>query len=191
MAKNNSYTVPYRRKREGKTSYKTRIKLVQSGVPRLVVRKSLRNIRIQIVEFNPSSDKVLFSASSSELRKIGWKGSLSNTPAAYLTGCLLASKVKKSLKCVVDIGLNVSIKGSVLYAAVKGAIDGGLDIPFSESIVPAEDRIRGVHIAKFAESIKKDKDKYTRQFAKYLKDGIEPEKLPEHFDAVKAKIGGK
>ena len=73
MAKNNSYTVPYRRKRKGATSYKTRLRLIQSGKPRLVIRKSLRNIRLQIIEYSSNNDKVLFSASSAELKKLGWK----------------------------------------------------------------------------------------------------------------------
>ncbi|MBW3019212.1 50S ribosomal protein L18 [Candidatus Woesearchaeota archaeon] len=191
MAKNNSYTVPYRRKRQGRTSYQTRLKIIKSGKPRLVVRKSLRNIRLQIIEYAPNSDKILFSANSSELRKLGWKGSLSSTPAAYLTGYLLANKMKKKLECVVDIGMNVSVKGCVLYAAVKGAADGGLSIPFSEDVVPSEARICGEHIANFAKSIKADKEKYAKQFSKCLKDGLEPENLPAHFNDIKSKIGGK
>jgi len=191
MAKNSSYTVQYRRKRAGKTSYKTRLKLVQSGKPRLVVRKSLKNILVQIVEFNSASDRVLFSACSKDLLKFGWKGSFSNTSAAYLTGYLLAKKAKKALECVADIGMNISVKGGVLYAAIKGAVDGGLKVPLSESVVPAEDRIKGVHISKFADSIKGDKERYGKQFSLYLKQGLAPEKLPEHFDQVKQKVGNE
>jgi large subunit ribosomal protein L18 len=191
MAKNNSYSVPYRRKREGKTSYKTRLRLIQSGKPRLVIRKSLRNIRLQIIEYSANNDKVLFAANSAELRKLGWKGSLGSTPAAYLTGLLLASKVKDKLECVVDIGMSVSVKGGATYAAVKGAADGSLIIPFSEAIVPAEDRIRGEHIAKYAKSLKADKERYKKQFSDYIKSGLEPENLPNHFDDIKKKIGGK
>jgi len=191
MAKNNSYTVPYRRKRKGATSYKTRLRLIQSGKPRLVIRKSLRNIRLQIIEYSSNNDKVLFSASSAELKKLGWKGGLGSTPAAYLTGLLLASKVKDKLECVVDIGMNVSVKGGALYAAVKGAADGGLSIPFSEEIMPSEERIRGEHIANYAKSLKVDKEKYSKQFSDYIKAGLEPETLPAHFDDIKKKIGAK
>ena len=31
-------------------------------------------------------------------------------------------------------------------------------------------------------------EKYKRQFSKYLEKGLEPEKLPEHFEEIKAKI---
>lgn len=191
MSKSSTYTVGYRRKRAGKTNYKTRLGLVKSGVPRLVIRKSAKHVRVQLVEFKPASDKVLFSASSEELKKFGWKGSTNSTPAAYLTGLLLAFKVKKPVECVADIGMNVSVKGCLLYAALKGAADGGLKIPFSEEVIPSEDRIRGEHIAKYAKALKENKDVYSKQFSKYVKQGFDPESLPDHFDEVRAKIGGK
>lgn len=187
MARSNTYTVGFRRKRSGKTNYKTRLKLLSGGTPRIVIRKSLKNITAQVVEYNPSGDKVLFTAHSHELTKLGWKGALNNTPAAYLTGLLLASKVKEG-NFVLDIGLNVSAKGSILYACLKGIVDGGLSVPCSDTIFPDDSRIRGEHIAEFAKSIKDNKELYEKQFSKYIKNGLDPEKLPEHFDAVKSKV---
>ena len=107
MAKNKNYTVALRRKREGLTNYKKRLNLLKSNDIRLVIRKSLNNLNIQLIQFNPNGDKVLVSANSKELSKhFGWKGSF-NTSAAYLTGFLagLRAKNNKISKAVVDFGL--------------------------------------------------------------------------------------
>lgn len=188
MAKNNKYSVPYRRKREGKTDYRKRLKLLLGSKPRLVVRKSGRHISLQIIEFSPVGDRVVASAHSKELQKLGWKASTNNVSAAYLTGLLLAKKVKKVPVCILDIGNNVSVKGSVLYAAVKGCIDGKLNVPCAKAVLPSEDRISGKHVAEFAKALKSDKDKYNLQFSNYVKSGFDPEKLPGHVDEIKGKI---
>ncbi|HLC32810.1 MAG TPA: 50S ribosomal protein L18, partial [Candidatus Nanoarchaeia archaeon] len=120
MATNRTYTVPYRRKREGKTDYRTRMKLLLGSKPRIVLRKSSKHVSLQIVEFHPNGDTVIASANSSELEKFGWKGGSGNTSAAYLTGMLLAKKAKKNLACVLDIGQMSSVKGATIYAAAKG-----------------------------------------------------------------------
>ena len=65
--------IPFRRKREGKTNYKKRIAFLTSEKPRLVIRKSLKNITAQIVIYEPKGDKVIASACSAELTKLGWK----------------------------------------------------------------------------------------------------------------------
>ncbi|MDP4012777.1 MAG: 50S ribosomal protein L18 [Candidatus Nanoarchaeia archaeon] len=141
--------VQYRRKREGKTDYKTRLKQALSGKIRLVTRISLKNVYAQLVEFHADGDKVLLSASTSELKKkYGWKGASRNTPSAYLVGFLVGIKAKtKNLKeAILDIGLKSAIKGSLPYAVLKGALDAGLNIPHSKEILPTEARIKGEHI---------------------------------------------
>lgn len=190
MATNQVYTVAYRRKREGKTDYKKRMKLLLGSKPRLVVRKSNKNISVQIIEFHPTGDKVIAHASSAELTKLGWKGHNANTSAAYLVGMLLAKKAKK-VTCVLDLGQYTSVKASVLYALAKGAQDGGLDLNCSKEIVPDEKRLRGEHVSAYAKIIKTNKARFEKQFSKYLKAGLDPEKLPEHFNQIKAKIGAQ
>lgn len=187
MATNNKYAVPYRRKREGKTDYKKRRKLLLGSTLRLVVRRSLKHFTLQLVEFQPTGDKVLITAHSKELEKHGWKGSTSNTSAAYLTGMLLAKKAGKKA-CVLDLGQQTSVKGSVLYAAVKGAQDGGLTINCAKEVIPNDKRIKGEHIADMAKTIKSDKERYEQRFSAYLKKGVPPEELPTHFEEVKAKL---
>jgi large subunit ribosomal protein L18 len=185
-----TYAVRYRRKRLGKTDYKTRLKLLKGGEKRLVMRRSLKNIWLQIVEFHPAGDRVVVSAHSRELRKLGWKGGLSNLPAAFLTGMLLAkkAKAKKITKAVLDLGLSVSVKGAVWYAAVKGVVDGGVSVPFAKEILPDDKRISGEHIASWAKKLKEKPEAYKKMFNNYLKAGIEPEKLPAHFEEIKRKI---
>ncbi len=185
------YTVKYRRKREGLTDYKKRMKLLLGSKPRLVVRKSLKNITMQLIEFHPKGDKVLLTSSSNELAKQGWKASKGNLSAAYLTGYILAKKAKKTTECVLDIGQYTSVKGCLLYAAAQGALDGGLKVPFSKEIAPSMQRIRGEHIATYAKQLKANKDRYQKQFAQYIKTGLDPETLPAHFDQVKKSLGGQ
>ena len=149
-------TIRFRRKKEGKTDYKKRLKLLLSGKPRLVVRPSLKNIRAQIATAEKVGDKIMISSHSNELKKLGWKYNTGNIPSAYLTGLLTAKKsVKAGIKeAILDIGLRKPVKGSKLFACLKGAIDGGLKIPFSETILPSEERIKGEHIAKQIENSK-------------------------------------
>ena len=103
-----------------------------------------------------NGDKVLLSAHTSELKKYGWKANTSNLPSSYLVGLLLGLKAKKKEinEAILDLGLQPSIKGTALYAAMKGAIDGGLNVPCSEKIMPKEDRIKGIHISNYAKLAK-------------------------------------
>ena len=92
-------TVAKRRKREGKTDYKMRIRFVKANMPRLIIRKSLKNIMLQIVQFSPAGDKVLLSVHAHDIQKLGWKASNNNLPASYLCGYLLGKKaVEKKIK---------------------------------------------------------------------------------------------
>ena len=99
---------------------------------------------IQLIEYNREGDRILFSVHSSELKKNGWKFNNGNIPSAYLTGFLFGNKLKKENNddIVLDIGLAPSIKGSRIYAALKGILDAGLNIPHSDSIFPNEERTR-------------------------------------------------
>ncbi len=192
MKKAKIQTVPFRRKREGKTNYKKRLKLLSSGKNRLVIRRFVKNILVQIVEYKAAGDKVLVSASSRELIKLGWKMSLSSLPASYLTGLLLGKKAKKAnlKEAILDTGLLQPTNKSRVYAALKGAVDGGIQVPHSKDILPAEDRISGSHIETYAKKIAGDKKIYERQFSQYIKKGIKPEEIKKHFEDIKNKIKG-
>ncbi|MEM5815044.1 MAG: 50S ribosomal protein L18 [Candidatus Aenigmatarchaeota archaeon] len=160
-----TYRIHFRRRREGKTNYRKRLKLLLSKKPRLVFRRTLRYIIGQIILFDKKGDKVLFGLTSKILKKFGWKYACDNTPAAYLTGYILAKKAIKNgiNEAVFDLGLYTSSKGNRGYAFLKGAIDAGLDVPHDESIFPSDERIKGFHIgaevAKNFEEVKNIIDK--------------------------------
>ena len=186
------YKVPKRRRREGKTNYYKRYKMILSGKPRFVVRRTLNYIIVQVVKAFPQGDITMVAAHSRELmKKYGWKAPGDNTPAAYLTGLLAGLRaLKAGIKYAIpDIGLHRPTKGSRVFAAIKGGLDAGLEIPHSEEVLPTEDRIRGEHIASYAQKLaSEDPALYERMFSRYLKIGLNPERLPEHFEEVKNRI---
>ncbi len=142
------YRVPFKRRRQGRTDYRHRAALLKGGTARLVVRKSNRNVRVQFVEYRQVGDKVLASAVSTDLAELGWSGSGKSTPGAYLTGLLAGKRAKEKgfEEAVLDIGLRTPTKGGVVFAALKGVLDAGVDVPHSEEMVPGQDRIAGKHM---------------------------------------------
>jgi large subunit ribosomal protein L18 len=143
------YLIPFRRRREKKTNYKKRLALIKSGKVRVVIRKRLKNISVQFISYNPKGDETIASGFSTELKKFGWDVSRGNLPAAYLTGFLAGKRAKeKNIKeAILDIGLQTSTKGSRIYAALKGVLDAGVNVPHSPDILPSEERIKGKHIS--------------------------------------------
>ncbi|CCC82444.1 50S ribosomal protein L18 [Thermoproteus tenax] len=191
MAKTGRYKVPFRRRAEGVTNYRKRRKLIKGKLPRLVVRKTNRHIIVQIVLTRPQGDETVVGLDSRYLAKFGWKGDENNTTAAYLLGLAVGYKAlsKGIERAVLDIGLHRPVRGSRVFAVLKGALDAGLEIPHDESVLPEEDRISGKHIAEYAERLKSEnEEEYKRRFARYLQRGIQPEHIPEHFEEVKKKI---
>jgi large subunit ribosomal protein L18 len=190
MARNSRYCSPYRRRREGKTDYKARKALVLSGKPRVVVRGSLKNAIVQIVVAKPKGDEVLVSAHSRDLMKYGWKASRGNLPAAYLTGflCGLKAKAQKIEEAILDIGLHSPCKGARVFAVLKGVLDGGIEVPYSEEKLPDENRIKGEHVVQYAESLVSTPEVYQAKFSKYLEQKLPPEKLSANFEEVKKNI---
>jgi len=152
MATGPRYFVPFRRRKQGKTDYYKRAKLVVSDRPRMVVRKTNRQILIQLVSAEMDGDRTLITASSAELKRYGYSGSTSATPAAYLTGMLFAVKALNAdqERAVLDIGLHRATPGNRVFAALKGAVTAGLDVPHGEQVLPDDDRAKGAHIAAFA-----------------------------------------
>jgi large subunit ribosomal protein L18 len=188
LAHGSRYKVPFRRRREGKTDYGTRIKLIDLDKNRLVVRISNANVIVQIISVRENGDKTIISAHSKELQRLGWLGGAKNTSAAYLTAYICGKKALKANinKSILDIGLKRAVKSSRVFAALKGAVDAGLNVPHGELILPDEDRISGKHISDYAESLSDDDLK--KKFSKYLERGLKPVDLAKHFDEIKDKI---
>ena len=190
MAKNSSYRVHLRRRREGKTDYQARKALVTSRKPRLVTRASLKNVEVQIIIAKPHGDEVLAAANSRELIKTyGWKAPTGNIPAAYLTGLLCGLKAKAAgiKEAILDIGLVSPTKGSKIFAVLSGVVDAGVAVPHSEEKIVKE-RMKGEHIAKYAKSLGATSEEYAAKFSQYTAKGVAPEKIAEHFTKVKADI---
>ena len=103
---------------------------------------------------------------------------------------MLGKKAKdKGIKnAILDLGLNKSVKGNRFYAALSGALDGGLEIPHNPEILPPKDRITGSHITKYAVKLKNDENAFKKQFNNYIKNNLDMEKFIEHFNQVKGKI---
>lgn len=142
------YHVKFRRRREGKTDYRLRLNLLRSGKPRLVVRRSNRNINAQFFLYDEEGDQLAAQADAQELLDLGWSGHTGNTTAAYLTGLLAGTRAREAGldEAVLDIGRQKPSPGGVLFAALKGAVDAGVDVPHGEGVFPSEERIRGEHL---------------------------------------------
>lgn len=151
MATGPRYKVPFRRRREGKTNYHVRYKLILSKKPRVVVRKSNASTTLQLVVAEQLGDKTLLTVNSRELKSFEFTASIGNLPAAYLTGLLFGKKMLALGidEGIADIGLHASTRGNRIYAALKGVVDAGVDVPHGSEIFPDEERIRGEHIKKF------------------------------------------
>ena len=188
MKKGSIYTVQFRRKREGATNYRKRLKILSSNKPRLVVRKSLRNIQAAIVEYDKKGDIVKVSSHSSNLKRFGWFYNAGNLPAAYLVGFLLGKRAEKVNDVIFDIGFNKSVKGTRIYAVLVGALDAGLNVPHNKEILPDKERIMGKHILDYAGLLKKDESLFKKQFGFYLKKDIDVGNIVKKFEEVKNNI---
>ena len=98
------YQVKFRRRREGKTDYQARRRLIQqdknkydSKKYRLCVRRTNSRIIVQIIYATIQGDRVLAQADSKELKRFGLEAGLTNYAASYATGLLVARRLLKNL----------------------------------------------------------------------------------------------
>ncbi|HLD11079.1 MAG TPA: 50S ribosomal protein L18 [Candidatus Nanoarchaeia archaeon] len=146
MRKN--YTVKYRRKRAAITDYKKRLRLLACDKDRLVIRRSNNNFVVQVVRYEAAGDKVIAMANAQDLIKLDYKGHKGNRCAAYLIGLICGKKAKeKGIRgCVLDMGIHRSIAKNSIYAALKGFLESGIEVPHKENMLPTEDMIMGRYI---------------------------------------------
>ncbi len=145
MAHGPRYRVQFRRRREGRTDYRSRLALLKSGETRAVVRRTNGNVIVQFVDWDGEGDSIKASAVGQELQKLGWTGSAKNTPAAYLTGLLAGKRALEAGidEAVLDMGRHANVRGSKVFAALKGMVDAGVYIPHGDDMFPSEDRLTG------------------------------------------------
>ncbi len=148
MAEGSRYRMPLRRRKEGKTDYRQRLRLLKSGKVRAVVRPTNKHMRVQFIRYDRDGDKVEASASSENITEKGWDSHGANLPAAYLVGYLAGKKAldKGIDEAVLDIGLDHPEKGGRLFSALNGILDAGVSVPHDPDILPDEERIKGEHI---------------------------------------------
>lgn len=133
---------------------------------RLVVRRTNSKILTQIIYSTLTGDRVLCAAESDELRAHGLTAGLTNYSSAYATGLLIARRLLKQVgladeykgqstvdgeyfnssdniegdrrpfKAVLDVGIQRTTTGARLFGALKGACDGGVDVPHSNKRFP-------------------------------------------------------
>lgn len=231
------FQVKFKRRREGKTDYRARTRLINQdknkyNTPkyRLVVRFTNTDIITQIVSASIAGDMILASAYSHELPRYGLEVGLTNYAAGYCTGLLLARRLLQKLEldeeyegnlevngedyCVepgesrrpfralLDVGLIRTTTGNRVFGVLKGALDGGIDIPHSEKrfagfskdskqLDPEVHRkyIFGGHVAAYMKTLMEDEpEKYQSIFSSYIKKGIDADNLEELYKKVHAAI---
>jgi len=101
-----------------------------------------------------------------------------------------------------DVGIKSTTRGARVFSAMKGASDGGLDIPHNHKRFPGFDpdtnaydadelkeRIMGSHIGAYMEEMEEDDDEnYAKVFKAYLDNDLEGADLNELYESVHAKI---
>ncbi|KAJ0972244.1 hypothetical protein J5N97_020203 [Dioscorea zingiberensis] len=197
---------------------------------RFVVRFTNKDITAQIVSASIAGDIVMAAAYAHELPRYGLEVGLTNYAAAYCTGLLLARRVLKMLemdeeyqgnveatgedfsvepaesrrpfRALLDVGLLRTTTGNRVFGALKGALDGGLDIPHSEKRFAGfkkDDKqldaevhrkyIFGGHVASYMRALLEDEpEKYQSHFSEYIKKGIEADDVEEMYKKVHAAI---
>jgi len=174
-----------KRRHKGLTDYRKRKRYLVSRKPRLVSRTSNRYTTAAIVSMSKDGERTIVSASSKELKKLGWRFGLNNVPAAYLTGCLLAKRASGMDlgEVILDIGLATPTKGNKSFALAKGCSDSGLRVLFNESVAPAEERIRGEHLVSFASS-----GQVGNTFSALRAEGVDLKSMPDEFSSFLSRI---
>ncbi|KAB1214334.1 60S ribosomal protein L5 [Morella rubra] len=231
------FQVKFKRRREGKTDYRARIRLINQdknkyNTPkyRFVVRFTNKDITAQIISASIAGDLVLAAAYSHELPRYGLEVGLTNYAAAYCTGLLLARRVLKMLemdeeyegnveatgedysvepaesrrpfRALLDVGLIKTTTGNRVFGALKGALDGGLDVPHSEKRFAGYGKeskqfdaevhrkyIFGGHVSAYMRTLMEDEpEKYQSHFSEYIKREIEADDVEEMYKKVHAAI---
>jgi large subunit ribosomal protein L5e len=118
------YQTKWRRRREGKTDYYARRRLIfqekdkyESRKYRFCVRRTNRRINTQVIHATLVGDKVIAAANSTELRKYGLEAGLTNYAAAYCTGLLCARRLLSDKNLAAMYEGNKKVDGSYFTVA--------------------------------------------------------------------------
>jgi large subunit ribosomal protein L5e len=198
---------------------------------RLVVRFTNKDVITQIASAHLKGDKIIACAYSHELPRFGLKVGLTNYAATYATGLLLARRLLKGLKldsqfkgtekitgefanvgnsaegrrpfkALLDVGLARTTTGSRVFAALKGAVDGGIFVPHSERRFAGYDAdekkfkpdvlrkyIFAGHVGEYMKKLKTaNAEDYNARFSQYIKNGLDGDKLKGAIEKTHAAI---
>jgi large subunit ribosomal protein L5e len=200
---------------------------------RFVVRITNKDIITQVFSSDLTHDVCLASAYAHELKRFGITLGLTNYAAAYATGLLLARRVnvkygldkeyegntsidgadynveageeRAPFKALLDIGLTRTTTGARIFGALKGACDGGIDVPHKDRRFPGSKRedggewvadpevhrkyIFGGHVAEYMTKLQgEDEEAYNKQFKRFVDAGIGADDLEGLYTAAHAKI---
>ncbi|GFP98725.1 60S ribosomal protein l5-1 [Phtheirospermum japonicum] len=171
------FQVKFKRRRQGKTDYRARIRLINQdknkyNTPkyRFVVRFTNKDIVAQVVSASITGDHVLSAAYAHELPHFGLEVGLTNYAAAYCTGLLLARRVLKKLEMADEYEGNVEDSKQLDAEVHRKYIYGG-------------------HVAAYMNTLTEDEpEKYQTVFSQYIKKGIEADNIEEMYKKVHAAI---
>jgi large subunit ribosomal protein L5e len=197
---------------------------------RFVVRFTNKDIVAQIISASITGDMVLAAAYSHELPRYGLEVGLTNYAAAYCTGLLLARRVlklrdldqeyegnveatgedysvepadeRRPFRALLDVGLIRTTTGNRVFGALKGALDGGLDIPHGEKRFAGFKKdekqldaevhrkyIYGGHVAEYMRTLAEEEpEKFQSHFSEYIKKGIDADGIESLYKKVHAAI---
>jgi len=240
IVKNNAhysrFQTKYRRRREGKTDYQARRRMVSQdknkyNTPRyrLVARKTNKDVTAQIIYAKITGDVVISAAYAHELTAHGAPVGHTSYAGCYATGLLLARRTLKKLNldkkyagqtkpdgedfnveegekgsrpftACLDIGLARSTTGAGVFGVMKGALDGGINVPHKPNRFPGgkkdsvdakfhRERIFGGTVAKHQKDLlKNDPDKYNSHYSQYKKHNIAPDAVEATWAKTHASI---
>jgi len=192
---------------------------------RLIVRTTNRDVICQVAYSRMAGDIVIAAAYSHELPKYGVRVGLKNYAAHYCTGLLLARRLLNKMglaklyvgqtevdgdeynvepsdegpgpfRCFLDTGLTRTTTGNKVFGALKGAVDGGMDIPHSTKRFPGYDTdgekfdaethckyIFGGNVGEYMNKLREDDEEaYARQFSQYIKHDVNSENMEEIYE---------
>jgi large subunit ribosomal protein L5e len=91
-----------------------------------------------------------------------------------------------AFRACLDVGLARTTTGARIFGAMKGAVDGGIDVPHSTKRFPGYDseskefnaevhrkHIMGAHVADYMRQlVDEDEEAYKKQFSQFIKHGL-------------------
>lgn len=136
----------------------------------------------------------------------GAEASVENFENQYDEGAYIAEQEgdKKPFYCLLDVGLARTTTGARIFGALKGACDGGLEVPHNNRRFPGSKRdedgeyqvdldvqrsyIFGGHVKNYMEQLSENEEEYKRQFGKYIAAGISADDLEDMYTKAHAAI---